>query len=135
MHVSRADANLVAIAAAGGIAPLVQLLGSPAADVQGAAAGALANLAENGACKLFVQNVAAVLVRECATAAIMCVATSLPGGVSRADENKVTIVAAGAIAPLVQLLGSPAPGGQQAAAGALCNLAGNGACKLYVCGA
>ena len=53
----------------------------------------------------------------------------------RAAENKVTIVAAGAIAPLVQLLGSPAPGVQQAAAGALRNLAVNGACKLYVCGA
>ena len=53
----------------------------------------------------------------------------------RAAENKVTIVAAGAIAPLVQLLGTPAPGVQQAAAGALRKLAVNCACKLYVCGA
>ena len=125
MHVSRADANLVAIAAAGGIAPLVQLLGSPAADVQGAAAGALANLAGNGACKLFVQNDAAMLVRECANHLCRHV---LPGGVSRSAENKVTIAAAGAIEPLVALLGSPAAGVREESAWALRNLAWNGAC-------
>ena len=38
----------VAIAAAGGIEPLIALLGSPTADVQMAAAEALWNLAFNG---------------------------------------------------------------------------------------
>ena len=81
-----------------------------------------------------VQNVAAVLVRECATAAIMCVATSLPGGgVSRAAENKVTIAAAGAIEPLVALLGSPAAGVQEESAWALRNLAATRACGVLMC--
>ena len=75
-----------------------------------------------------VQNVAAVFVRECATAAFMCVATSLPGGVSRSAENKVTIAAAGAIEPLVALLGSPAAGVREESAWALRNLAWKGAC-------
>ncbi len=46
----RADANKVAIAAvAGAVEHLVALLGSPNAGVQEAAAGALQNLARNGA--------------------------------------------------------------------------------------
>ena len=62
-------------------------------------------------------------------AAIMCVATSLPGGgVSRAAENRVTIAAAGAIEPLVELLRSPAAGVREESAWALRNLAVNGAC-------
>ena len=45
----RADENEVAIAAAGAIAPLVALLGSPSEDVQENAAWCLGNLARNGA--------------------------------------------------------------------------------------
>ena len=62
-------------------------------------------------------------------AAIMWFATSLPGGgVSRADENRVTIAAAGAIEPLVELLRSPAAGVQEESAWALRDLAWKGAC-------
>ena len=45
----------------------------------------------------------------------------------RADENKITIAAAGAVEPLVALLASPAVGVQEAAVAALVILAGNGA--------
>lgn len=44
------DANPITIAAAGAVPPLITLLASPAVDVQDAAAGALRNLAMNGAC-------------------------------------------------------------------------------------
>ena len=48
----RVDASQVAIAAAGGIEPLIALLGSPSVGVQVAAAGALLNLAwKNGVCR------------------------------------------------------------------------------------
>ena len=44
----------------------------------------------------------------------------------RADENKITIAAAGAVEPLVALLASPAVGVQRGAALALVRLASNG---------
>ncbi|KAG1676481.1 hypothetical protein FOA52_002301 [Chlamydomonas sp. UWO 241] len=76
--------NQVTIAAAGAIPPLVQLLGSgPPADMQDNTAAALLNLAANSARTLM--NLAANA------------------------GNKVTIAAAGAIPPLMQLLG---PGSQ-----------------------
>ncbi len=45
-----------------------------------------------------------------------------------ADANKITIVAAGAVPPLIALLASPSVEVQGAAARALCNLACNGTC-------
>ena len=44
---------------------------------------------------------------------------------SGADENRITIAAAGAVPPLIALLASSSVEVQRAAAGALCNLAGN----------
>ena len=46
-----ADDSRIAIAAAGGIKPLIALLGSPSAGVQNAAAVALLKLASNGVCR------------------------------------------------------------------------------------
>ena len=106
--------NRAAIAAAGGIEPLIALLGSPSVEVQNAAAGALYNLACIGACR-----------GGCA-GACGCVAPYARGA---ADATRVAIAAAGGIEPLIALLGSASAEVQKAAAGALLKLAFNGVCR------
>ena len=111
-----ADANRVAIAAAGGIKPLIALIGSPFAEVQEAAAGALRNLSSNGVCR--------------GGGSMMCDGGVVPSYArGAADGNCVAIAAAGGIELLIALLGSPSAEVQKAAAGALCNLARNGVCR------
>ena len=109
----------IAIAAAGGIETLIALLGSPTAEVQKVAAGALLILARNGVCRG-----GGVRRRERAGEGAASYARCV------AAENAVVIAAAGGIAPLIALLGSPSAHLQNAAAGVLLGLAFNGVCRV-----
>ena len=114
--------NGVSIAAAGGIKPLIALLGSPSAGVQEAAVRAVRNLAVNGVCR---GGGSRGRVREACGGA--------PYARGAAVENGVAIAAAGGIEPLIALLGSPSEGVQEAAANALWTLAFyNGVCRSGV---
>ena len=111
LTVTSAAENRIAIARAGGILPLIDLLRSPVAGVQEAAAGALWNLSfNNGAL-------------PCACAAAVRHVPRLT--VTSAAENRIAIARAGGILPLIDLLRSPVAGVQEAAARALWNLAAN----------
>ena len=119
-----ADGNCVAIAAAGGIEPLIALLGSLSANEQNAAAEVLVNLADNGVCR-------GGGTRTCDGGAVA------PYVYCGAAEIRIAIAAAGGIDPLVALLGSPSAEVQKSAAWALRNLARNGVCRgggAWTCG-
>ena len=125
-HLSANSANVVAIAKAGGIAPLVTVLddGSPEGHVF--AAGALAHLAKNYpenqaqiAKKLVgLLDVPKVDAQKRAAHALWKLAESNPGA-------PVRVVNAGAISPLVALLGTGTLEAKHEAAGALSTLAKN----------
>ncbi|KAK7239659.1 hypothetical protein SO694_00028367 [Aureococcus anophagefferens] len=106
------DDNKVAIAAAGGIAPLVELVRSGCADAKGSAARALANLASGNA-----DNQVAIaaaggiaplvdLLRDGCVDGKGAAAHTLQILARNNADNKVAIAAAGAIAPLVALMRS-----------------------------
>ena len=127
------EENQVAIAAAGGIAPLVTLVkkGTPGAKpgAREIAAGALWNLSGND------ENDAAIVAAGGIAPLVKLVKMGTPGAREQAagalgnlaynPENQVAIVAAGGIAPLVKLVNTGTPGARKNAAGALRNLAYN----------
>ncbi|KAG1676156.1 hypothetical protein FOA52_004997 [Chlamydomonas sp. UWO 241] len=104
-------ANKVAIVAAGAIPPLILMLGLNSSEVaQVAALGALSRLAAGDAENLPTTASAAVeilkLLRDSSDPVQVAAAkATLKGRNSSHPENQAIIVAAGAIPPLVQLLG------------------------------
>jgi hypothetical protein len=130
--------SLVAIAAAGAIPQLVQLLGPGSThDLQQGAAAALTNLGyQNDVNKAAIASAGAipplVQLRSGSPADVQEAAVRALVSLSYHDDNAVTIAASGAIPSLVQLLtGSPA-GVQEMAAGLLGELARNNAEKGVV---
>lgn len=115
---SRAPAaeGKIAIAAAGGIRPLIALLHSPIAGVKAAAAAALGNLSLNGA------SPCAGVLRGMWRPADCPVRRR-----ARAAENKIAIAAAGGIPPLIELIRSHDSRAHEAGARTLQGLSINGA--------
>ena len=149
-NLSSADDKLVAVAAAGAIAPLVELARGGDATGKEAAARALRTLAGNDDNAVAIAAAGAIAPRvelarggdaagkEAAAWALLTLAgnnwsTSSGwtrwGVESRWRRQRVAIVAAGAIAPLVELVRSGDAAGKEAAAAALGTLAGSG-CDL-----
>ncbi|KAH8092393.1 hypothetical protein JL720_5363 [Aureococcus anophagefferens] len=120
----------VAIAAAGGIAPLVELVRSGSADAKDSAARALGNLAcandDNQVAIAAAGGIAPLVevVRSGSDRAKASAVGALANLAYYNPDNQVAIAAAGAIAPLVALTRSGGQGAEDAEA-ALTNLAYN----------
>ena len=118
--------NQVALARAGAIAPLIALLGSGAEEMAGHAQGALLHIAAaNGDTRNGVVRALVALLEGRNPAAQMKAAESLAILASRSMANRASISAAGAIQPLVEMLGDGrhVSTTQVHAAAALCDLA------------
>ncbi|CAL1157836.1 unnamed protein product, partial [Cladocopium goreaui] len=123
------DQNKAAIAAAGGIPPLVALVTSGSDSAKEPAAGALRNLAMND------QNMAAIAAAGGIPPLVALVTSGSDSAKEQAaralinlalnDQNKAAIAAAGGIPPLVALVTSGSDSAKEHAAGALGNLALN----------
>ena len=121
------DDNKVAIAAAGGIAPLVELVRSGRADAKGSAARALANLSRNADNRVAIAAAGGIaplveVVWSGSDRAKGWAANALRNLAYYNPDNQVAIAATGAIAPLVALTRSGGQGAEDAEA-ALKNLA------------
>ena len=126
------DDNQVAIAAAGGIAPLVEVVRSGCARAKNLAALALGNLAfknvDNKVAIAAAGGIAPLIqvVRSSSAGAKASAANALQNLAWESDDNKVAIAAAGAVAPLVALMRSGDKGAHHAKV-ALNNLASGNA--------
>ena len=130
--------NQVALARAGAIAPLVLLLGAESAETQLYAQGALLNIAapnQENRSAVVKPLIALLEVRN--AAAQMKSAESLAMLANRSAENRSVIAHAGAIPPLVRLLGDGrnVNKSQVRAAAALSDLARASECKQAIVGA
>jgi hypothetical protein len=121
----------VAIAAAGGVAPLVRLLRRSSAAAKEDAAGALSLLAIEDANQVAIAEAGAIaplveLVHRGSEDANEAAAAAL-GNLARNAANQVAIAAAGAIEPLVELVRDGSSRAKEYAAAALADLALNDA--------
>ncbi len=118
-----------AIAAAGGIPPLIALLASPSVGVHLEAASALRHLSVNAVNEVTIASAGAPLIALLAStlAGVQECAAGALGNLSVSVENMVTIASAGGggIPPLIALLGSSSLAVQEQAARALRNLSVN----------
>jgi len=127
----------VAIAQAGGIAPLVALTRSGSAGAQEKAAGALWILARDADNKVAIAQAGGIaplvaLTRSGSAGAQENAAAALMVLAHGNDDNRVAIAQAGGIAPLVALTRSGSTGAQGSAAGALMYLALNDDNKVAI---